>query len=49
MTRTVKNKNEISSFFVVIKNLFAVLSILLLLHRASDYVSSFSSALLEAY
>ena len=49
MTKTIKNKNKISSLFVVIKNLFVVLSILSLLHGASDYDSSFSPALHEAY
>ena len=45
MTKAVKNKNEISSFFVVIKNSFVAVSVLLLLHGAIDYVSSFSPAL----
>ncbi len=49
MTKTIKNKNKISSLFVVIQDFLAVLSILLLLHGAIDYAFSFSLALHEAY
>ncbi len=49
MTKTIKDKNKTSRLFVVIKNSFVALSVLLLLHRAIDYVSSFFPALHEAY
>ena len=49
MTKAVKNKNQVSSLFVVIKNPFVASSILLLFHIAIDYVSFFSPALHEAY
>ena len=49
MTNANKSRSRVSSLFVVIKNPFVVLSILLLLHGSIDYVSSFSPALHEVY
>ena len=49
MTNANKSRGRVSSLFVVIKNLFVALSILLLLHKAIDYAFSFSLALHEAY